>query len=220
MKIAAVLNTLSLTTLIAVAGLAGACSSDDPDEGDGDAAGDGDGDEASGLTFCSPTTTCPPDVADVDLATEVQFRRDIYEGYFVDSCGGGSGCHGGASTAAAGLYLGDTDSPLDDDQISMLILQLTSTMSKIAPTEKLVDAGNWEDSWLMAKLDGCQSSYGVACDEEADELILSLCNDACGDGMPASEGTSSNPNAFPTSEAERAKVHLVRAWIEQGALDN
>lgn len=204
-----------LFVLPVASALAGACSG--TGTGDGDA-GDGDSDPA--FLFCAPADTCPPNLDEVDMTTTVSFSTDIYEGYFRDSCGGGSGCHGRQSNAAAGIYMGTTESPLDADGISSLVAQLTQTMSKIAPAEQLVVPGQWQESWLMTKLDGCQDAYDVECDGDADELMLSVCGSDCGDGMPASEGDSSNPNPFPTTDEERLKVHKVRAWIAQGATDN
>jgi hypothetical protein len=154
------------------------------------------------------------------MDTAVSFYTDIYQGYFRDSCGGGSGCHGRMGNAAAGIYLGNSDSPLDEAAVNTLVAQLTQTMSAVAPTERLVIPENWQSSWLMTKLDGCQDAYEVECDGEADELMLSVCGSDCGDGMPASEGDNSNPNPFPISEEERVKVHRVRAWIAQGATAN
>lgn len=172
--------------------------------------------------FCEPAETCPPSVEGIDLTTPVSFRTDIYEGYFRGSCGGGSGCHGRVSNAAAGIYFGDgsEETKLTDEEIATLIAQLTQTMSEIAPAENLIVAGDWQNSWLMTKLDGCQDAYGVECPGTSDALILSACDSACGDGMPASEGDSANPTPFATTAEERAKVHKVRAWIAQGALDN
>lgn len=207
------IQALSLFGILLGSSLFAACSS----SGDG-GDGDGDGDETS-FTFCEPADTCPPSLEGVDMTTPVSFSTDIYEGYFRDSCGGGSGCHGRMSNAASGIYMGNATTPLDAAGVSTLIAQLKQTMSEVAPAETLVVPSDWQNSWLMTKLDGCQDASGATCTGEGD-LNLSVCGSPCGDGMPASEGDSSNPNPFPTTAEERVKVHKVRAWIAQGALDN
>jgi hypothetical protein len=210
-----------VTSLSFMAILTGAAGCSESSSGDGDSGGDGDGDGDGDSTysFCSPADTCPPSMDGVDLTTPVSFRTDVYEAYFRGSCGG-SGCHGNSSNAAAGLHFGTTAAGLDDTAISQLITQLKEATPEIAPGEKNVVPGDWQNSWLMAKLDGCQSSYGISCNASSSYLDFSVCDSPCGDGMPVSEGDSANPTPFPTTPAERVKVHKVRAWIAQGALDN
>lgn len=200
------LRSLPLLSLIPLAAAAGACSSEDDAE---EPTGDGDGD----LSFCSPADTCPPDVTNVDLTTPVMFRTDVYEPFLRTSCGELPGCHGAPTASAANLYLGKQAVGLTDAEITALVAQLTTANSEIAPAEKNVVPGNWQDSFLMAKLDGCQSSYDFACNPENPHLTISFCGEACGDGMPANE------ELFVTG-SDRQMVNKVRAWIAQGALDN
>ena len=149
MKLATnVIRAFPLIILTSFAIAAGACSDTSGSDGDGDA-GDGDGDGGDYL-FCSPADTCPPSIDGVDMTTPRSFRTDVYEAYFRDSCGGGSGCHGKASTAAANLHLGSTEDPLDDTQITNLIAQLKGAPTEIAPTQMNVVPGDWQSSWLMA----------------------------------------------------------------------
>jgi hypothetical protein len=108
----------------------------------------------------------------------------------------------------------------DDAAITALINQLKSANPEIAPTQKNVVPGDWQSSFLMAKLDGCQNRYGLTCNTSSAHLLFSLCGQPCGDGMPASEGTTSNPTPFATTAEQRVMVHKIRAWIVQGALDN
>lgn len=183
-----------------------------------DSAGDGDGDAGS-FFYCEPADTCPPSVEGVDLTTPVLFRTDIYEPFLKGACSGTSGCHGDGSTSAANLDFGSDEEPLTDDQITALILQLKGAQAKMAPTEFNVVEGNWQASFLMTKLDGCQNDYGLDCDEESEFQKLATCDGSCGDGMPASEGDIT-PVPFARTEAERAQVHKVRAWIAQGAHNN
>ncbi len=206
--------TLSASLLLLLASSGGlACSSETDD-----AAGDGDGD--GGYFYCEPVDTCPPSVTGVDLTTPVSFRDDIYEPFLKEACSGATGCHGDGSTSAAKLDFGNPEEPLDSDAISLLITQLKMKPTEMAPTEVNVVEGNWVSSFLMAKLDGCQNDYGLVCDEESEFQKLVTCdNSPCGDGMPASEGDIT-PVPFARTEAERVKVHKVRAWIAQGAPDN
>ena len=231
------LRTLPLLALLPLSAGLGACSeAADGDGGDGDGDGNspsggntGDGDGASGgntgdgdgpYRFCSPADTCPPSIEGVDMTTPVSFRNDIYLPYLQGGCGEAAGCHGSAP-GAVNLYFGASDvPPLDDAAISALIAQLTTEQAEIAPTQRNVVPGDWRNSFLMAKLDGCQSSYALTCDASNQYLLFSQCEDACGDGMPASEGTSSSPTPFATTAEQRVVIHKIRAWIEQGALDN
>lgn len=180
------------------------CSSEEP-------SGDGDGDGPVPYTFCAPADTCPPSVAGVDFTTPVSFKTDIYDAFLVSSCGGGTACHGTANLT--GLGLGNSTNPMDT---AAVVADLTTRTSAISGTKNVV-AGDWQNSFLMQKLDGCQNDSGLTCDPEADSLIMSVCGGPCGDAMPQSEGDMHNPNEYPLTKAQRDKV---RAWIQQGALNN
>lgn len=235
MKISRTLvRALPLLALFPLSAALGACSEslgdESPGDGDGATGGtSGDGDAATGgmsgdgdgpYRYCSPAETCPPSVEGVDLTTPVSFRTDIYMPYLRGGCGETAGCHGTAP-GAANLYFGSsTLEALDDAAISALITQMTTTPSEIAPTEKNVVPGDWQSSFLMSKLDGCQNAYGLTCNTDSAHLLFSLCGKTCGDGMPASEGTAMNPTPFATTAEERVIIHKIRAWIAQGAQDN
>ncbi len=182
--------------------LGSGCSSDEPS---------GDGDSTVPYTFCAPAETCPPSVAGVDFDTPVSFKTDIYDAFLVNSCGGGSGCH--ASATLTGLALGTPAAPLNPSDV---VADLKARTSEISGTKNVIP-GDWENSFLMMKLDGCQNQSGLTCNSNAGSLVLSVCDQPCGDGMPQSEGDTANPNAYPLTKAQRDKV---RAWIMQGALDN
>jgi hypothetical protein len=190
--------------------LGAGCSSDEP-------SGDGDGTiEPTGeYSFCAPAEgTCPASTAGIDFQAPVSFKTDIYDAFLVNSCGGGIGCH--ANAASSGLALGEVDAPLDT---AVVVADLTTRKSDLAEVANVI-AGNWEGSFFMQKLDGCQNHSGFTCNEDADGLFYSACTDKpspCGDAMPASEGDSSNPNAYPITKAQRDKV---RVWIQQGAQNN
>ncbi len=206
------LRSLPLLSLLPLAATAGACSSSEDGDGGGDTTGDGDGGDGD-LSFCSPADTCPPDVTGVDLTTPVSFRTDVYEPFLRQSCGELAGCHGATNGSAANLYLGKAAVGLTDAEITALVAQLTTAPSEIAPTARNVVPGNWQESFMMAKLDGCQNDAGFTCNAESSHLVISFCKEACGDGMPASEAS------FATGSS-RPMVDKVRAWIAQGAQDN
>lgn len=190
--------------------------------GTGGATGSG-GTEAQ-FPFCAPVSTCPPDVTGVDLTTPVEFRRDIYASFLQSGCGGGSLCHGNNAT---GYRFGTAEKPLTDAEITALIAQFKDEMSPVANIPNVV-AGDWQNSYLMMKLDGCQNEMGLNCNSDAQGLSAAACEQECsglicpplpcGDGMPAALSDNTNDNAvYPLSDAQR---HAVRAWIAQGALDN
>jgi|GEM_PF-1116446 len=236
-------NPLTIFSFCAAALASTACSSDpveDDDMGSGgtgtvSSGGSGNTDGAGGdttgsggelaYTFCGPVDTCPPNIDAVDMTTPVSFRNDIYTPFFFPGCIG-AGCHGNVDSSSADLYFGtpgtsSTDPiPLTDAEITALIAQLKGP-AVVAPSAMNVVAGNWEDSFLMMKLDGCQSQHGVACDQDNTWFeTYNLCEQTCGDGMPLSEGDAINPIPFATTPDQQVAVHKVRAWIAQGALDN
>lgn len=202
---------LSLLTLGLAVGTG--CSSDDPEDSD-EVSDDGGWEGDYPYTFCGPAGTCPPSTDDVDFDTPVSFTDDIYNAFIVSSCNGGSGCHDTATFSGVAFTNGDT--PFDADGISALITQLTTEKSQISDTLNVVP-GDWTTSFMMQKLDGCQNHSGLSCDPDAESLALSVCDSACGDGMPASEGDTANPNAYPLTKEQR---DTVRVWIQQGAKDN
>lgn len=173
--------------------------------------------------FCSPADcTCPPDVTGVDLITPVSFREHIYPS-MPASCGEGSLCHG--SDQATGYSFGTAETPLTDAEISALIAQFKMP-SPVANIPNVID-GNWQGSYLMIKLDGCQNHSNLNCDPEAPGLGASACVQECdalfcdplpcGDAMPPSTAGDTLTATYPLSPELRNKV---RAWIAQGALDN
>lgn len=218
-------RALPLLLLLPLGAALGACSeASDGGTGDGDSeTGDGDGDTGDGdgpYRYCSPADTCPPSIEGVDLTTPVSFRNDIYTPYLLGGCGEAAGCHG-PPAGVANLVFGKSNMPpLDDAGITALIDQLKNDEPEIAPTERNVVPGDWQSSFLMAKLDGCQNDYGLTCNTSSGHLLLSVCSEPCGDGMPASEGTATNPTPFATTAEQRVMIHKIRAWIAQGALDN
>lgn len=211
------LQALLIISVFPLSAALGACS-EPSDGGDGDS-GDGDSGDGDGpYRYCSPAETCPPSVEGVDLTTPVSFRNDLYASYLQVSCGELAGCHG-YPAGAANIIFGTAARPLDDAGITALISQLKTEESEIAPPLKNVAPGDWQSSFLMTKMDGCQNDYGLTCSGSS-HLVLSLCGEPCGDGMPASEGTDQNPTPFATTAEQRAVIHKIRAWIAQGAQDN
>ena len=170
------------------------------------------------FSFCGKACTCPPDVSNVDLVTQVSFKSEVYP-ILTSSCSGGSACH--STPAITGLGFGTAAAPLDDAGQQALIAQL-QMKSNLADIPNVV-AGNWAGSFMMMKLDGCQNDMGAVCSVPASISAYIVCDDAtanpssCGDGMPQSEGTANNPTPFPIADVSRDKI---RAWIEQGATFN
>ena len=170
------------------------------------------------FTFCGPATTCPPDVTGVDLTTAVSFKTDVYP-TLTSSCAGGSACH--ATAALTGLAFGTAAAPLDEAGQQALVAQL-KMKSHLADIPNVV-AGNWEGSFMMMKLDGCQNEMGAVCTVPAGLTNYIVCAESevnpnnCGDGMPQSEGSTNNPTPYPIVPE---KVNKIRAWIEQGAMFN
>lgn len=241
-------NPLIIFGFCALALASTACSTGPDDEGDegtggstaaGGSTASGGADSASGgadvsgsggsaeleYIFCGPVDTCPPSTDGMDLTTPVSFRNDIYTPFFFPGCVG-AGCHGHPTMSAADLYFGSAGTaaadplPLTDAEITALITQLKGP-AVIGTSAMNVVPSNWQESFLMMKLDGCQSQHGVTCDQENESLVgNNLCEQTCGDGMPLSEGDAVNPFPFATTPQELVAVNKVRAWIAQGALDN
>lgn len=168
--------------------------------------------------FCGKACTCPPDVSNVDLVTPVSFKSEVYP-ILTSSCSGGSACH--STAAITGLSFGTATTPLDDAGQQALIEQL-KMKSNLANIPNVVPQ-NWQGSFMMMKLDGCQNDMGAVCSVPASISAYIVCADSdanpnnCGDGMPQSEGTANNPTPFPIADVNRDKI---RAWIQQGALFN
>jgi len=220
------LTTSFLGLLTSLSLVAGGCSPSNS-SGDGDVGSGGGGNPAgaggnpSGYSFCEPTSTCPPDVTGADLTTAVSFKTDINPILF-EACSGGSGCHQTPDTTGLAFSMGSPKMALDDASQQALVQYLTSSNSKIAPSTPLVTGGNWQNSFLMMKIDGCQNHMGLSCAPAP--LVTSIaCVDVdenpypCGDGMPQSEGTTTSPVPYPLAPD---KVTKIRAWIQQGALFN
>ena len=214
--------------LLGLSAMAGGCS---PDSGNGDGdttdttAGSGGSMADLKYTFCGQAAaTCPPDVSGVDLTTPVSFSADVYP-ILTSSCSGGSGCH--ATDSVTGLGFGTVAMPLDAAGMQALVTKLTES-SSIAPGTKNVEPGNWQNSLMMMKLDGCQNQMGLSCTVPSTLTSYVLCEDSdtnpnnCGDGMPQvtnknGMGTANNPFPFPLADDKR---NTIRAWIAQGAMNN
>jgi hypothetical protein len=225
-----VVSSLGLFTSLS---LAAGCSPTGTGDGDGDTGSTtgsggsttgsggsitGSGGGEAGPSFCAPATTCPPVVNAADLPANVSFKTQVYP-ILTASCSGGLACHGAAATA--GLNFGTVAAPLDDPGLTALVTQLTTTNSELTPT-KLVVASDWQHSFMMMKVDGCQNSMGLSCTVPADSVNSIACYESdtmpnnCGDGMPQAEDSVNNPD-FPISDADR---NIIRAWIAQGAMNN
>jgi hypothetical protein len=220
------LTSTLLGLLTSLALITAGCSPSDPGDGDGgsgggNASGTGGAANPAGYSFCVPATTCPPDVSGVDLNAAVSFKNDINPILF-EACSGGSGCHQTATTTGLAFSMGSPKVALDDAAQQALVTYLTTSMSKVSPSTPLVSPANWQNSFLMMKLDGCQNQMGLTCTPEAvnSSMVCEASEDVllpCGDGMPQSESTPSSPVPFPLSTERLTKF---RAWIQQGATFN
>jgi hypothetical protein len=138
----------------------------------------------------------------LDLMTpRVSFAAEISP-VFARSCSQQL-CHGNPAGPRAELYLGPatgtTEADLDGVHGGLL------RASKTAPVMPLVTPGFPQQSFLLAKIEGCQNKLHLTCNSEAN-----TCNEMCGDGMPPP------PNTLypPLSSQERLAI---RRWIAQGA---
>lgn len=192
--------------------LSSACSSED---GTDTADGSGSGGSGSGseIPYCEPASTCPVDVSGVDLSTpSVTFAQDVLP-IFQARCND-STCHGSGRThSAAQLYLGPPSGTTPTaEELTSIHGQLTSQSSQIASNAQLVVAGEWAQSFFMAKVDGCQDAGDFTCNGS---VAGSACRTDCGDGMPQTLAGSSKGAPYPLSDDERTTI---RRWIHQGAL--
>jgi len=220
------LTTTILGLLTSLSLMAGGCSPSTGGDGDagsggGDGSGSGGTANPAGYSFCVPASACPPDVSGVDLATAVSFKNDINPILF-EACSGGTGCHQTATTTGLAFSMGAPKMALDDAAQQALVTYMTTSMSRVSPSTPLVSPSNWQNSFLMMKLDGCQNQMGLTCTPEAvdSSMVCEVSEDVlapCGDGMPQSETTPTSPVPFPLSAERLTKF---RAWIQQGATLN
>lgn len=175
---------------------------------------------------CKSSSTCPFDYSTFDSTEAVSFETDVFP-LLRRSCGISTVCHGaGPGQGAASLYLGpkksDTETVVDAAFRQSIIDGLVGVTSETVPDAssdagaagaagasgaggmKLVVAGDPANSFLMLKMDGCQSSMGLSCvkikSNKTDEL--------CGESMPDGE---------LLCDDER---DVFRRWIAQGAQNN
>lgn len=184
------------------------------DGGDGTDEGtsDGSGGTADGgapiAAYCEPADTCPADVTDADLETPVSFATDVMP-IFQTSCNDNL-CHGDRTRAQADLWLGPEEGDVSADDLETIVNTLTGKTSELNGDLRNVVPGEWESSFLMHKVDGCQNDLGLDCDE-SQLASTAVCGEACGDGMPQDE------DLYPLNDTDR---NTIRAWIAQGAENN
>lgn len=206
---------ISLIALALTAVVVG-CSSD-PADTDSDGSADADADGAT-EPYCGPANTCPVDVTGVDLDTPVvSFKADVFP-IFQRTCNDNL-CHGAppARYLMADLELGPADgADATDEELANIVADLTTKDSAVAPAgTKNVVPGDWQNSFLMLKVDGCQNDAGLACAGNTEAQEDSVCEKSCGDGMPQID--TGKEGEFPLSDADRTTI---RRWIHQGALAN
>jgi hypothetical protein len=185
-----IVKALIAAGFAAALALASACGSD-PEEETGCKAG-----------------ACPFDYASWDGTLPVSFETEVFP-IFRRACGLSSSCHGSKLKPLAGLYIGpkrsDTTTVVDAAFRQMIIDDYLVQPSKTAPELKRVEPSQPEKSFLMIKLDHCQSSSGLACTKQTGSKV----DDPCGGGMPQTS-SSLCPD----------ELDLIRRWIKQGAQNN
>lgn len=185
----------------------------------GDSGNDGSADGAGGTggtadgsapiaAYCEPADTCPVDVTGADLETPVSFASDVMP-IFQTSCNDGL-CHGDRTRARADLWLGPEEGEVSADDLETIVDTLTGKTSELNGDLRNVVPSDWESSFLMHKVDGCQNDLGLECDE-AELDTSAVCEEPCGDGMPQDD------DLYPLTDAQR---NTIRAWIAQGAENN
>ncbi len=171
----------------------------------------GTGGSSAGAPYCQPADTCPVNVTGVDLVTPVSFATDVLP-IFQATCAS-IVCHGVKGASSADLWLGPpvggTVTPAD---VTMIIDTL-KLPSKTAPAMTNVTPGDWQNSFTMLKLDGCQNTVGLQCEPQDARDCL---DNPCGAAMPQLDDPDEG-DMYPLTVDERNKV---RAWIAQGAQNN
>jgi hypothetical protein len=158
--------------------------------------------------FCGPADTCPPDVSNVDLTTPVSFKDDVFP-IIQRSCNN-MVCHGTQGGSSADNWLGPP--PGNDAPQAMLntIVAGLKAPSATAPAMDIVKEGDWQNSFLMLKVDGCQDTAGLECEAQEPRGCY---DNPCGASMP-NVNKPEEGQTFPLPVAER---NIIRAWIAQGA---
>jgi len=179
-------------------------------------------DIAGSFPYCGPAASCPASVEGVDLdAPVVSFQNDVFP-IFQQSCND-TACHGSTNNPAGELYLGPESATPSSAELANVVSALITTPSAIGPEGTLgVVAGDWQKSFLMLKVDGCQNDVGLDCSGDAKANQDSACDppEPCGDGMPQldqEDADSLGTDPFPLGEDQR---HTIRRWIHQGAQNN
>jgi len=151
---------------------------------------------------------CPFDYSTFDSTIPVSFETEVFP-IFRRSCGLSSSCHGSELKPSAGLYIGpkrsDTTTVVDQAFRQMIIDDYLVQPSKTAPEWKRVEPNQPEKSFLMLKLDHCQATAGLNCDQQSGAKS----DEPCGDGMPQT-----------SSSLCPEELDLIRRWIAQGAKNN
>jgi hypothetical protein len=164
--------------------------------------GCGQGASETPATGCA-AQSCPFDYGAFDASSPITFQADVLP-LLRRSCGLSSSCHGDPKSNEAGLYLGPALTAPEPDLTArqQIVAGLVGKPSKTAPSMSLVAATDPEHSFLMLKVDGCQSSAGLSCSVQPHAKT----NGVCGDRMPQSSPA--------LCAAER---DVLRVWIAQGA---
>lgn len=197
---------------MSVLALASPACSDGTTEDDGATDGGSGGTTTDGppiASYCEPAGSCPVDASGADLTAPVSFEADVMP-IFQASCND-TLCHGDRTRARGDLWLGPEEGETASaEDLDTIVSTLTGKGSELNTDLKNVVPGDWENSFLMHKVDGCQNDLGLDCDESLLDSTA-VCGESCGDGMPQDE------DLYALTEDER---NTIRAWIAQGAENN
>jgi hypothetical protein len=180
------------------------------------------------LPGCGSEETPPADDGDMSCGTcaepatidltmpAVSFRTDIVP-ILRNTCNTVT-CHGTTIQTppntlypGAQLYLGPPlDKPAPDEATISGIVTALKAASKTAPAMPIVTPMNEAQSFLIAKIHGCQNDRGLACTQQS-AMLIRCKSSACGDSMAP-------PDQLVHLNADQKNVF--RRWVAQGALDN
>jgi hypothetical protein len=239
-------SVVSLSALIGVVGpavLAASCSSSSKPSGSGPPdSGSSSGGGSSGGEDSSPPPACAQFADDASLTTPVvSFKNDVMP-IFEHSCGLSSSCHGDPSDVPQrGIYLG-CDINFNPATTSCTQMNPAPDVYKAlltSPEQPLeescmpfITAGDPTKSYLMHKMDGDESCTLSCC--TANNRAVMAAEGAqgtpitgsgwCGTFMPYQVMLlPAGPVCGGTTDCTKPAAFArdtVRAWIEQGAMNN
>lgn len=152
---------------------------------------------------------CSPHISSGMLPANVSFRADVMP-LFTQSCTLFRYCHNNDGRQA-NLFLGpnplDPDYPPTETTFAEVRAALINAAAVRAVSMVRVSPGSPENSFLVHKVDTDQNCSDILCKHPLSGMTGT---DLCGDKMPPG-------NSVPL---DVARADVIRAWIQDGALDN